>query len=146
MSCRSLYLEDINRDALDVQRGQQDRVHYLSYAFFQDHDFTETSRWSSRTSWTQSVSSATFCFLIRVQRSAEGRALRITTVSSCGESWQKDLRMVLCLCMVFCYSRSGFSATPRKIGSGAKIAGRFSDKGGHGSHYNPPAARQQDIR
>ena len=27
-----------------------------------------------------------------------------------------------------------------KVGSSAKIAGRFSGKGGHGSHYRPPAA------
>ena len=43
------------RDALDVQGGQQDRVDYLSYANFQDHDFTGASRWSSRKSWTQSI-------------------------------------------------------------------------------------------
>ena len=44
------YLADEIRDALEVQRGQQDRVDYLSYANFQDHDFTGASRWSSRKS------------------------------------------------------------------------------------------------
>ena len=38
------YLADKIRDALDMQRGQQDRVDYLSYANFQDHDFTGASR------------------------------------------------------------------------------------------------------
>ena len=53
-----------------------------------------------------------------------------------------------CVCAGFSVtSRSGFSRRRQgKVKSSAKIAGRFSGKGGHGSHYSPPATRQQDIK
>ena len=67
---------------------------------------------------------------------------RITMISSCVKNWQKNLKMELRRCMVFCYiwDRDVLGDAKEKVESSARLAGK-SGKGGTGSHSSPPAAK-----
>ena len=138
-------LEDKIRDALDArkQRSQQDRVDYLSYANFQGHVLD----WGVKMIITKVMDPAHLIgyqlVLTRVAEECGGARTAYYYDLLLRQKLAKELENGAASVHGFLLhlDRDILGDAKEKVESSAKIAGRLSGKGGHGSHSNPPAAK-----